>query len=93
MSVRDWFARFFQAVNREYDRRIKAASEVTQYGLHHASGHADVAGVATGTHPRSFVDSSHAEIEDEAEEIAEIVNVRPGTRLNRASDAHTGEER
>jgi len=33
------FDSFVQAVNREYDRRIKRASEVIEYGMGHGHGH------------------------------------------------------
>jgi hypothetical protein len=42
MNVGDWFAQIFQAINNEYERRIRAASEVTEYGAHHGhDGHGD----------------------------------------------------
>jgi hypothetical protein len=31
--------RLVEAVNKEYDRRIKRASNVTEYGVHHGHGH------------------------------------------------------
>jgi hypothetical protein len=42
MNVGAWFSQLFQAINNEYERRIRAASEVTEYGAHHGHhGHGD----------------------------------------------------
>ena len=51
------------AIYREYDRRIKRASLITEYGAAHHAGHEDTHG---------------EEAHEEAEE-AEIVNVPRGT--------------
>jgi hypothetical protein len=53
------------AVYREYDRRIKRASQITEYGQHHHD-HGHDAGPA-------HVDMAQADME------AEIINVPPGT--------------
>jgi hypothetical protein len=61
------FRSIAKAVYREYDRRIKRASLITEYGAsHHAHAHA--------THE----EAAHADHEDAADE-AEIVNVPRGT--------------
>ena len=54
-------------VYREYDRRIKRASVVTEYGLHHHDHSADHA------------DDTQAAQEQAAEDEAEIVNIPRGT--------------
>jgi F420-0:gamma-glutamyl ligase-like protein len=39
-----WFAQFINVINTEYERRIKAASQINEYGEHHghaAHAHAD----------------------------------------------------
>lgn len=58
-------------INREYDRRIKRASLITEYGAqHHAhsADHADeTAAAADHTAPEAD------------EEAAEIINISPGT--------------
>jgi hypothetical protein len=55
------------AIYREYDRRIKRASVITEYGAQHHDHSADHA------------DDTQAAHEQAAEEEAEIVNVPPGT--------------
>lgn len=64
---------FVNAIYREYDRRIKRASLITEYGMAHHShaAHADHAEAAHAT-------DEHAE-EDEG---AEIVNVPRGTPIH-----------
>ena len=51
------------AIYREYDRRIRRASLITEYGAAHHDTHADAA---------------HADAHEDAEE-AEIVNIPRGT--------------
>ncbi len=31
----NWFQRLADAIYREYDRRVRRASEITEYGVHH----------------------------------------------------------
>jgi hypothetical protein len=69
MGLRDWFTAIAAAVSNEYERRIRAASEVTEYGLGH--NHAD--------HNAIHSDTDADELQEE--EIAEIVNIPRGTRL------------
>jgi hypothetical protein len=63
-----WFDQIINQINIVYERRIKAASQITEYGAHHdhgahaANGHAD-------------------EPEDDAG--AEITNLPPGTHVSR----------
>jgi hypothetical protein len=65
MNVGAWFSRLFGAINNEYERRIRAASEVTEYGAHHGhAGHGEAA---------------HHHDDDEGE--IEIMNVPRGTRV------------
>ena len=70
-----FFKSIGDAIYREYDRRIRRASLVTEYGAHHHA-HADEHAVAAGT-------SMPAEEEEEAE----IVNVPRGTPV--AGSAHS----
>lgn len=35
MAKRNWFATLVDAINHEYERRIRSASEVTEYGVGH----------------------------------------------------------
>jgi hypothetical protein len=53
------------ALYREYDRRIKRASLITEYGAAHHGSHAD-----------AHADDAHADVEE-----AEIVNVARGTPI------------
>jgi hypothetical protein len=67
MAETGWFSRFMHWLNSTYEQRIKAASEVYEYGADH------------GHHHESEPSPS---IEDEEEdEGAEIVNVPRGTRF------------
>ena len=67
------------AMNREYDRRIKRASLITEYGMaHHHHGDAD-----HGDADHGHVDAVHEDAEHaDDEEQAEIVNVPRGTPVN-----------
>ena len=69
------------AIYREYDRRIKRASLVTEYGVHHHADHAEDAH-AEESHAEEAHDQE-AHVADthttEEEEEAEIVNVPRGT--------------
>lgn len=68
-----FFSSISKVVYREYDRRIKRASLITEYGAgHHAHAGAEHA------------DTEHAEAEAAPEEGAEIVNVPRGTPVEQA---------
>ncbi|MBK9712828.1 MAG: hypothetical protein IPO81_16175 [Kouleothrix sp.] len=76
------FKSIANVVYREYDRRIKRASLVTEYGAHqhgHAADHADE--VHAAGEP-----SNH----DEGAEEAEIVNVPRGTPVATSQHAAAG---
>ncbi len=62
-----------KAIYKEYDRRIKRASLITEYGAGH--GHAD------GHGEHAAAEHAEAEYEDEG---AEIVNVPRGTPVEQA---------
>lgn len=66
---------FTDAIYREYDRRIKRASVITEYGAHHHA-HDDHAA------------DEHAEEHAEGEE-AEIVNVPRGTPVTHEQTTDT----
>lgn len=70
-----WLNKLIAAVNNEYERRIKAASQVIAYGLHHGHDHAD--------HP-----AAHDDDEDEG---AAIANVPRGTRVGHSADTPAGD--
>jgi len=55
------------ALYKEYDRRIKRASLITEYGMAHHDSHAD-----------AHADETHQDAHEDAEE-AEIVNIPRGT--------------
>jgi hypothetical protein len=69
-----------KALFKEYDRRIKRASLITEYGLHHHDDHGD-------THAE---DEHAAHDHEDAVEEAEIVNVPRGTQV--AERAHASEQ-
>lgn len=54
------------AIYREYDRRIKRASVITEYGQHHG-------------HSAGHAEAPHAADEHAAEDEADIVNIPRGT--------------
>jgi len=58
------------ALYKEYDRRIKRASLITEYGAAHHNGHGD----------------AHAEDAHEDAEEAEIVNIPRGTPVAATAD-------
>jgi hypothetical protein len=59
------------ALYREYDRRIKRASLVVEYGATHHGSHAD-----------AHADDAHSDAEE-----AEIVNIPRGTPIAASADA------
>ena len=69
------------AVYREYDRRIKRASLVTEYGMHHGhvADHADHAHAEEAHADTTNEDAAQTSDVDEETEEAEIVNVPRGT--------------
>jgi hypothetical protein len=67
MAKTGWFSRFMHWLNSTYEQRIKAASEVYEYGAGHEQHH-----------HAPEVPAVPAEEEDEG---TEIVNVPPGTRI------------
>jgi len=62
-----------KALYKEYDRRIKRASLITEYGAAHHGTHADAAHADAAR-----ADVAHADANEDAEE-AEIVNIPRGT--------------
>lgn len=66
MAETGWFSRFMHWLNATYEQRIKAASEVYEYGAGH------------GHHHHEPEPPAPVEEEDEG---AEIVNVPRGTRI------------
>jgi hypothetical protein len=80
MAEQSLWQRVVSTINREYERRIRRASLVSEYGAdHHGHHHAEHA-----EHTASHT--------SEDEEAAEIVNVPKGTRLARRPSAETTEE-
>ncbi|WP_129628375.1 hypothetical protein [Candidatus Oscillochloris fontis] len=66
MAQQGLLKRVLAAINGEYERRIRAASLVTEYGAGHGHGHHD---------------DHHADHHEEDEgDAAEILNVPLGTR-------------
>lgn len=79
-----FFKSIGNAIYREYDRRIRRASLVTEYGAHHhGHGHAE----HEDEHSAEGIVDEHAGAADTApnvedEEEAEIVNVPRGTPVS-----------
>jgi hypothetical protein len=82
-----FFGAIIRAVHNEYESRIRAASLVKEYGLHH---HADGHGPTDGTHALAHAAPEAEEAEElpSSEDEGEVVisNVRPGTRMKNPSE-------
>lgn len=65
----NWFQQVLATINREYDRRIRSASEITVYHT-----------PAPAVEPPST--TSHVSTTND--DASEIQNVTPGTRLSRS---------
>lgn len=76
MNIRAWITRLFQGINQSYEERIRAASEVTDYGSAHP-------------HDSAHAAQDPAAEADADETVAEIINVPRGTRLDRSTSAET----
>ena len=64
------FRALANAINREYDRRIKRASLIKEYGMAHHD------------HTADHAEEAHASEADAAEEEAEILNIPRGTPVS-----------
>ncbi len=90
----NWLTRLIQAINKEYDRRIKSASEVAEYGMHHDHGHGHASHAhtphhaAAESHPKPAENAQDEQPEEQDEAV--ISNVVPGTRLDSSSGGDTG---
>jgi hypothetical protein len=70
---RGWWGRMLAGVNREYERRIRAASLVTEYGAgHHGAGHHheedDAGGAEIVNLPRGARRPTFSHVEDAVEQ-------------------------
>lgn len=68
------FDGFVQAVNREYDRRIKRASEVIEYGMGHGHDH-------DHDHGHDHNQGQQHEHDESDDDESAIANVPAGTRV------------
>ena len=64
------------ALYKEYDRRIKRASLITEYGAAHHGGHGD-----------AHADDAHEDAHEDVEE-AEIINIPRGTPVAAHTEEH-----
>lgn len=80
--------RFVHAVEKEYDRRIRRASEVAIYGMKHGHGHDDAHGHGHGHDDHDQHEASTPAAEEESHEDVEIANVPPGTPVARRRHEH-----
>jgi hypothetical protein len=79
-----FLAWFLKVINGEYERRIRSASEVIEYGIHHHDHTSDQNN--HGQHaPAQSGDAVEQEPESEDGD-SEIVNVPPGTHLQHSSE-------
>jgi hypothetical protein len=84
-----FFAWLIRVIGNEYERRIRAASEVTEYGIHHHHGH-DQKNNEYGA-PDHGADTSVLQTESD-DESSEIQNVPPGTHLRHSSESQPDQE-
>lgn len=75
-----FFANLFHAIEREYERRIRAASQITEYGAGHGHGHTNDPHTShAGTH-------DEVAIHEDDNDAAEIVNLPRGVRVPRSHE-------
>lgn len=85
----NWFTNLSNAIYREYDRRIKRASQVTEYGAHHDhhdTTHADEEEIVIANVPRGTAIVAEA---DDNDEIV-IANVPRGAVVTPSTPANDG---
>jgi hypothetical protein len=76
-----WFQRISDAVYREYDRRIRRASLVTEYGAPHHAPAPEPRVPAEGEDVAAIANlPPGAELPDGEDDGAAVTNVPPGTR-------------
>lgn len=87
MAQQSWWRQLIAGINAAYERRIRAASLVTEYGANHHGHHADH-GHDAGQHGKDTAAHTSAAVghADEATEEggAIIANVPRGTRIPRS---------
>lgn len=69
----NWFEWLLATINKEYDRRVRVASEIDEYGMHHGHGH-------------GHAHTPDHEADNEGD--VEISNVPPGTHVHAPADNH-----
>ncbi len=75
-----FFSAISKAIYREYDRRIKRASLITEYGASHHGHEHDEHAEAEHSNEDQHIEAEHTDEEDGAE----IVNVPRGTPVEQA---------
>ncbi|NJL35011.1 MAG: hypothetical protein HC893_15610 [Chloroflexaceae bacterium] len=73
-----WWNQIINAITTEYERRVRAASEVIEYGLPHDYHHDAHAAVQHATAPAGDVE--HAPEQSDTDDSA-ITNVVPGDQV------------
>jgi hypothetical protein len=82
-----FFSWIIQSINKEYERRIKAASRVTEYGMHHGHGHGHADDQEHAPHdvqqhaPHRENEPEHEAEAEDSDEGTVISNLPPGSRL------------
>jgi ABC-type Zn2+ transport system substrate-binding protein/surface adhesin len=79
------FDSFVQAVNREYDRRIKRASEVIEYGMGHGHGHGH-GHDHDHDHDHDHNQGQQHEHDESDDDESAIANVPAGTRVEHQTE-------
>jgi hypothetical protein len=86
------FRALTDVIYKEYDRRIRRASLIKEYGIEQHNDHADESHAAEEHKDEDAAESageSHAAEEHAAEDEAEIANVPPGTPIAAPTPAPT----
>lgn len=82
MERKSWFSALIRSISNEYERRIRAASEVVEYGQSHDHDSHPLAPVAAPV---------LADADDDNGVEAEILNVPRGTRLRSRRPTHSAD--
>ncbi len=80
MGANNWFLRMKHAINNEYERRIRAASLVTEYGQGHGHDH---------DHHASHPEAHPPDAPEDAADGAVITNVPRGATMRGSRRART----
>jgi hypothetical protein len=82
------FDRLVEIVNKEYDRRIKRASNIIEYGMHHGHGHSQ-SHAPHAPHHASAAPHAPDNHDNEDDDDTVIANVPVGSRVHGGQRPYT----